>query len=134
MLIFIKKLFRRWSTRLTKSEIRYYYINFCNRRIAELQRQYAELITKPHKAHRLSEIISELGRLWNEKIRYEEDERLINVNGAKNLWQVQNEVREIVCEAKQKIAKANKQEDKLNVFMEGLLKLKYVLDDWKMSV
>ena len=134
MLTFIKKLLRRESTHLTESEIRYYYINFCNRRIAELQGQYADIITKPHKARRLSEIISELGMLWNEKMRYEEDERLTNVNGAKSLWQVQNEAREIVCEARQKIVKANDKEDKLNVFMEGLLKLKYILDDWKTSV
>ena len=134
MLTLIKRILRRESTHLTESEIRYYYINLCNRRIAELQGQYADIITKPHKAHRLSEIISELGRLWNEKMRYEEKERLTYVNGAKSLWQVQNEVSEIICEAKQKIAEANKQEDKFNVFMEGLLRLRYVLDDWKTSV
>ena len=127
-------MLRHEPIRLTENEIRHYYINFCNRRIAELQEQYADIITKPHEACRLSEIISELGRLWNEKMRYEEGEKSIYVNGAKSLWQVQNEVSDIVCEARHKIKKANEKEDKLNVFMEGLLKLRHVLDEWKPSV
>ena len=125
------RLFKYESTKLTDSQFKHYYIEFCNKRIAELEREYADLIQKPYQAGRLSEIISELGSMWNEKLQYEDIESEENLNGAKSLWQVQNEVSDIVHEAKQKIAIAKESEDKLTVYIEGLLELRYVLNEWE---
>ena len=126
-----RRLFKYESTKLTDSEFRHDYIEFCNKRIAELEREYADLIQKPYEAGRLSEIISELGSIWNERLRYEDIERTINGNGAKNLWQVQNEVSDIVHEVKQQIAISKESDDKFIVFEEGLLKLRHVLNEWE---
>jgi len=124
-------LFRHRSAKLSDSEFRNYYIEFCNKKIAKLERKYVELIQKPYQAGRLSEIISELGRMWNERLRYEDIESVVNVNGAKSLWQVQKEVSDIVHEAKQKITISKESEDKLVVYLDGLLKLRYVLNEWE---
>ena len=131
MIGIFRRLFKHRSTKLTDSEFRHYYIEFCNKRIAELEREYADLIQKPYEAGRLSEIISELGSIWNERLRYEDIERTVNGNGAKNLWQVQNEVSDIVQEAKQQIAISKESDDKFIVFEEGLLKLRHVLNEWE---
>jgi len=126
-----RKLFKNESTKLTDSEHRHYYIEFCNKRIAELEREYKGLIQKPYQASRLSEIISELGSMWNERLRYEDIESAANGDGAKNIWQVQNDVSVIVQEVKQQIAISKESDDKFTVFVEGLLKLKYVLNEWE---
>ena len=131
MIGLFRRLFKYESTKLTDSEFRHDYIEFCNKRIAELEREYADLIQKPYEAGRLSEIISELGSIWNERLRYEDIERTINGNGAKNLWQVQNEVSDIVHEVKQQIAISKESDDKFIVFEEGLLKLRHVLNEWE---
>ena len=131
MIGLFRRLFKYKSTKLTDSEFRHYYIEFCNKKIAELEREYADLIQKPYEAGRLSEIISELGSIWNERLRYEDIERTINGNGAKNLWQVQNEVSDIVHEVKQQIAISKESDDKFIVFEEGLLKLRHVLNEWE---
>jgi hypothetical protein len=106
-------------------------VGFYDKRIAELEREYADLIQKPYRAGRLSEIISELGRMWNERLQYEDVESVINENGAKNLQQVQNEVSAIVSEAKQKIEKAKNLENKHIAYLEDLLKLRDVLNEWE---
>jgi len=97
----------------------------------DLEREYADLIKKPYQAGRLSEIISELGSVWNERMRYEDIDSAANINGAKSLWQVQNDVSNIVQQAKQEIARAQRYDDKFIIFIEGLLKLSYVLDEWE---
>ena len=79
----------------------------------------------------MSEIISELGSIWNERLRYEDIDSAVNGNGAKNLWQVQNEVGDIVHEVKQQIAISKDSDDKLIVFEEGLLKLRHILSEWE---
>ena len=76
-------------------------------------------------------IISELGSVWNERMRYEDIDSAANINGAKSLWQVQNDVSNIVQQAKQEIARAQRYDDKFIIFIEGLLKLSYVLDEWE---
>jgi len=106
-------------------------MGFCNKRIAELEREYAELMQKPYQAGRLSEIISELGSMWNERLKYEDIESAANANGAKSLRQVQNDVSDIVQEVKQKITISKESDDKFIVFIEGLLKLRYVLNEWE---
>jgi len=106
-------------------------VEFYNKRIAELEREYADLVQKPYQAGRLSEIISELGRIWNERFQYEDVESVINGNGAKNLQQVQNEVSAIVSEAKQKIEKAKNLENKHIAYLENLLKLRDILNEWE---
>ncbi len=131
MIGILRRLFKHKSTGLTDSESRRYYIEFCNKRIAELEREYADLIKKPYQAGRLGEIISELGSMWNERLRCADIESEANLNGAKSLWQVQSEVSDIVHEAKQEIATAKESEDKLIVYLEGLIKLRYVLNEWE---
>ena len=131
MIGIFRRLFKHESTKLADSEFRHYYIEMCNKRIAELEREYVDIIQKPYQAGRLSEIISELGSMWNERLRYEDNERTVNGNGAKNLWQVQNEVSDIVQEAKQQIAISKESDDKFIVFEEGLLKLRHVLNEWE---
>ena len=131
MIGIFRRLFKHESTKLTDSEFRQYYIEFCNKRIAELEREYASLIQKPYQAGRLGEIISELGSSWNKKLKYEDIDSEANLNGAKSLWQIQNDVSTIVQKAKQQIAIAKESEDKLTVYVEGLLKLRYVLDEWE---
>ena len=126
-----RRLFNHESTKLTDSEFKHYYIESCKKRITELEREYADLIEKPYQAGRLSEIISELGSIWNERLRYEDIDSAVNGNGAKNLWQVQNEVGDIVHEVKQQIAISKDSDDKLIVFEEGLLKLRHVLNEWE---
>jgi len=69
--------------------------------------------------------------MWNERLRYEDTKSAVNGNGAKNLRQVQDEVSDIVQEAKQQIAISKESDDKFIVFIEGLLKLRYVLDEWE---
>ena len=106
-------------------------IEFYNKKIEELEKEYADLIQKPYQAGRLSEIISDLGKMWNERLRYEDVESAINGNGAKNLQQVQEDVSDIVQEVKQQIATSKDSDDKLIVFEEGLLKLRHVLNEWE---
>jgi len=126
-----QKVLRHSSTKLTDSEFQQYSVDFCNQRIAELEREYADLTKQPYQAGRLSEIISELGRMWNERLRYEDTDDAADRDGAKDLWQVQNDVSNIVQESKQRIAKAKEPDDRFVIFIEGLLKLRYVLDEWE---
>jgi hypothetical protein len=126
-----RRLFKHESTKLADSELRHSYIEACKRRIVELEREFADLIQKPYQAGRLSEIISELGSMWNEILRHESINNAVNGNGAKNLWQVQDEVSNIVQEAKQQIAISKESDSKFIVFVEGLLNLRYVLDEWE---
>ena len=126
-----RRLFNNESAKLTDSEFIHYYIESCKEKITELEREYAELIEKPYQAGRLAEIISELGNMWNKKLRYEDIENVANGNGSKNIWQVQNEVSDIVQEAKQQITVSKESDDKLAVSVESLEKLRYVLNEWE---
>jgi len=67
--------------------------------------------------------------MWNARLRYEDIKSA--VNGAKNLRQVQDEVRDIVQEAKHQIAISKEPGIKNIFFIEGLLKLRYLLDEWE---
>jgi len=126
-----RRLFNNESAKLTDSEFTHYYIESCKEKITELEREYAELIEKPYQAGRLAEIISELGSIWNERLRYEDIDNEENGDGAKNLWQVQNEVSTIVQDAKQQIAISKESDDKLIIFEESLKKLRHVLSEWE---
>ena len=101
-----------------------------NRQIKRLQQEYAYHIGKPYSAARLSEIISELSRLWNDKLRYEEDHSA-EPNGLKSLGEVQKSVLEIVCEAETKIGKASGRKEKHKAFIEGLVKIRDTMDEWE---
>ena len=126
-----RRLFNNESAKLTDSEFKYHYVEFCKKRIAELEREYAELIEKPYQAGRLSEIISELGSIWNERLRYEDIDIAAGTNGAKSLWQVQDDVSSIVQEAKKQIAEAKENDNRSVIFAEALVKLRQVLDEWE---
>ena len=134
MIGLFRRLFKLESAKLTDSEFKHYYKACCKRRITELEREYADLIERPYEAGRLSEIISELGCLWNERLRYEEIELAGNGNGTKNLWQIQNEVRNIAQGAIQQIAKSKDSDDKFIICIEGLLKPIYLLDEWEIEL
>ena len=56
MIGIFRRLFKHESTKLANGEFRHSYIEFCNKRIAELEREFADLIQKPYEAGRLSEI------------------------------------------------------------------------------
>jgi hypothetical protein len=128
-----RKFFNNESAKLTDTEIKHYYIESCKKRITELESEYAELIEQPYQAGRLSEIISELGNIWNERLRYEDIDNEASTNGAKSLWQVQNDVSSIVQEAKQQIARAKKHDNRSALFAEALVKLRQVLDEWEIE-
>ena len=128
-------IFRRLSNHKTKilsdNELRENYIEFYNKKIAELEKEYKELIQKPYQASRLSEIVSELGRMWNERLRYEDVEGKINGDGAKNLQQVRKEVSNILQGVKEQLPMSQELDDKMAVLMKGLEKLSIVLDKWE---
>ena len=119
------------TTTLSDAELRNSYIDFYDKRIEELENEYKELIQKPYQAGRLSEIISELGRIWNERLRYQDVEGEINSNGAKNLQQVRKDVSDIVQEVKSQIEISIGSNERLSVFAKGLEKLIAVVGEWE---
>lgn len=131
MLKLLRGSFARWPKRLTRNEMRRHNEYHHIRGIEKLQQEYADLIVKPHNVARLSEIISELGKLWNDKLRYEEENQLIRGNGRKSLRQVQESVHEIVCETGHKIDTAKGKERKHQTFAKGLYRMKSILDEWE---
>ena len=128
-----RRLSNREITKISDTELRNTYIEFYNKRIEELEKEYTELIQKPYQAGRLSEIVSELGRMWNERLRYEDVEGKINGDGAKNLQQVRKEVSDIVQGVKEQLAISKELDDKIAVLMKGLEKLSVVLDKWEIG-
>ena len=126
-----RRFFNNDSAKLSDSEFKYRYVEFCKKRITELEKEYAELIEQPYQAGRLSEIISELGNIWNERLQYEDVDIAASTNGAKSLWQVQNDVSSIVQEAKKQIAETKETDNRSIIFAEALVKLRHVLDEWE---
>ena len=134
MLNAVKRVFHRKPSDILESLSRHYYIPLYNRRITKLERQYNDLLNEPYKAGKLSGIISNLGKLWNEKLKYEDCEIVDRVNGAKSLHQVQEEVYTILRDTGQKITSAENGSRKQQVFTEGLKKMATVLDEWETKV
>jgi hypothetical protein len=124
-----RRIFQRKSNGVLKNETQHYY----ELRIAELEKQYADLVDQPYSAGKLSEIVSELGKLWNEKLKSEENERLAGANGAKSLQQIQEEVQEIINNARYQITSAKDREAKRRVFQQGLRKVITILDEWEIA-
>ncbi len=142
----VKKVLHYKPADILESIIRRYSLPMYNRRITRLEKQYGDLINEPYKARELSEIVSELGKLWNAKLKYEDSEdddcEISNcktedcetsdaVDGAKNLQQVQEEVYKILKDAGDKIDSAKTRDKKQEAFREGLKKMAAVLDEWK---
>ena len=134
MLNSVKRVLYRRLSNIQKSVIRHCYLPLCNRRITKLESQYKDLIKEPYNARFLSETISKLGKRWNEKLEYEDYERVDRGNGTKSLWQVQEEVYRIVKDAKYKINSAKTRSKKHKVFEESLKKMVIVLDEWEIKV
>ena len=130
----LKKTHDHKSKRLTDAEFKDNSVELCNKKIEELEKEYKELIQKPYQAGRLSEIISELGRLWNEKLKYESAESAAGGNGHKKIWQVQKDIGKVVQEVKQQIAISEESDEKLNFFIDGLLRLRYLLNEWEIEL
>ena len=126
-----KKTPEHESTQSTDAEFKHNYIESCNKKIEELEKEYQELIKKPYQAGRLSEIVSELGRVWNEKLKYEDAESAEGGNSHKKIWQVQKDIDKVVQEVKQQIAISEESDEKRTFFIDGLLRLRYLLNEWE---
>jgi hypothetical protein len=127
----VKSVLYRKLSNILKSVIRHFYLPLCNRRITKLESQYKDLINEPYNARFLSETISKLGKLWNEKLEHEGYERVDRGNGTKSLWQVQEEVHRIVKDTKYKINSTKTRSKKHKVFEESLKEMVIILDKWE---
>jgi len=95
-----------------------------DKKIAELEQEFHDLMTSwPPNVSRLSQIVSELGRLWNTKLRDEEKEPLVEGDGPKDITQLQVAVNEIVREGKKKMGRAHNKEEINSAFVESVNKM-----------
>jgi hypothetical protein len=93
-------------------------------KIAELEQEFHDLMTSwPPNVSRLSQIVSELGRLWNTKLREEEREPLVEGDGLKDMAQLQMAVGEIIREGKQKMGSARNRDEINTAFAESVNKM-----------
>ena len=130
-----KTFYERWlKNRLNhsaNSDISRYGIQRRDKKIAKIEQEYRDLMTAwPRNVARLSEIISELGKLWNAKVRDDEQNGgLAERDGAQDMEQLQKAVNMIMCKGKKKMAKAQSQEEIHKVFIEGLDKVRCLMDE-----
>jgi len=93
-------------------------------KIAELEQEFHDLMASwPPNVSRLSQIVSELGKLWNTKLRDEEKEPLVEGDGLKDMAQLQMAVGEIIREGKQKMGRAHNKEEINTAFAESVNKM-----------
>jgi len=83
----------------------------------------------PPNVSRLSQIVSELGRLWNAKLRDEQKEPLADGDEPKGMAQLQKAVDEIVREGKRKMGKAQGEEEIRAAFTDSLNKMISLFDE-----
>ena len=94
-----------------------------DKKIAELEREFHDLMASwPPNVSRLSQIVSELGRLWNTKL-HDEEEPLVEGDGLKDMAQLQMAVGEIIREGKQKMGSARNKEEINTAFAESVNKM-----------
>jgi hypothetical protein len=110
-------------------------VTYLDGKIAELEQEYQVLSASwPTDVARSCEIVSELGRLWNAKLRYEpgtddlEDE-MAGDSPVNDVPQIQTEISEIVREGRAKMASARSQGELRAVFEESMLKIIGTLDE-----
>ena len=121
---FLKKWRLSGLNRLVNSDRSRSSISYYDKKIAKLEQEYQNLIdSSPCNMARLAQIISELGKLWNAKLRDEVDKELAKRDGAKDIWQLQEAVNEIMREGKKKMTKAQSKEEIRAAFTEGMDKM-----------
>ena len=127
---FFEKSFKKRLNCSSDARIKQSYLEPHDCKIAELEQEFQDLMTAwPRDVARSCEIISELGRLWNAKLRNEPKDELVERGRAKDLVQLQKVINEIVCEGKEKMANAQSQEEIHAAFIEGVDKIIYMLRD-----
>ena len=95
-----------------------------DRKIAELEQEFHDLMASwPPNVSRLSQIVSELGRLWNTKLREEEKMPLVEGDGLKDMTQLQMAVDAIIREGKRKMGSARNKEEINTAFVESVNKM-----------
>jgi hypothetical protein len=101
-----------------------------NKKITELEQEFHDLMTSwPPNVSRLSQIVSELGRLWNTKLRDEEEKKpLVEGDGLKDMSQLQMAVDAIIREGKQKMGSARNKEEINSAFVESVNKMICLLE------
>lgn len=101
-----------------------------DKKIAELEREYRDLMAaRPPNMARLAEIISELGRLWNAKVRGEQNEELAGIDRAKDMGQLQKAVSKILREATKKMAEAQSKQEIHTALIEGMYEARRLMDE-----
>ena len=85
------------------------------------------MAAQPRNLSRLSEIISGLGKLWNAKIRDEQDGKLTETDEAQNIEQIQKSASKIMLEGKKRMTKAQSKEEVYEVFIESLDKVRSIM-------
>lgn len=119
-----KKSLRRRSDYSTDTGIRWSDPEHRDKKIAELEQEFHDLMAScPPNVSRLSQIVSDLGKLWNTKLRDEEKEPLVEGDGLKDIAQLQMAVNEIVREGKKKMGSAQNKEEINTAFVESVNKM-----------
>lgn len=122
--VFYQRSFQGRSDYSTDTGIRLSDPEHRDEKIAELEQEFHGLMAScPPNVSRLSQIVSELGKLWNTKLRDEEKEPLVEGDGPGDIVQLQMTVHEIVREGKKKMGNARNKEEIHTVFVESVNKM-----------
>ena len=121
---FYQRSFQGRSDYSTDTGIRLSDPEHRDKKIAELEQEFHDLMASwPPNVSRLSQIVSELGKLWNTKLRDEEKEPLVEGDGLKDITQLQMAVNEIVREGKKKMGNARSKKEIQTAFEDSLNKM-----------
>ena len=127
--VFYQRSFQRRSDYSTDTGIKWSDPEHRDEKIAELEQEFHDLMASwPPNVSRLSQIVSELGKLWNTKLRDEEEEPLVEGDGLKDMAQLQMAVGEIIREGKQKMGSAHNKEEINSAFVESVNKMICLLE------
>lgn len=127
---FYKKSLRRSPNCLSDTDTRQSDLEYHDKKIAELEQEFHDLMASgPPNVSRLSQIVSELGRLWNAKLRDEQKEPLADGDEPKDMAQLQKAVDEIVREGKRKMGKAQGEGEVRAAFTDSLNKMISLFDE-----
>jgi len=127
--VFYQRSFQRRSDYSTDTRIKWSDPEHRDEKIAELEQEFHDLMASwPPNVSRLSQIVSELGKLWNTKLRDEEEEPLVEGDGLKDMAQLQMAVGEIIREGKKKMGSAHNKEEINSAFVESVNKMICLLE------
>jgi hypothetical protein len=104
-----------------------------NRRIEKLNKEYESEIVYPYNSAKLWEIISELGRLSNARLKYEGDDSQ-GENHRKSLSEILVLMNEVTSDATLNINEDGEESDREEAFISGLVKMMDILDEWDPSL